>query len=138
MFSRSLTCIYFTIIEVNTLQQGLKLHHLKMHETCIPYMNGFFFWTQKPLNLKLLLCLQINFRYLRDEMKGIIFECHGIFLYFICLLSTSVRPKLGFGIGNRNQGPITVSVSEPKLFVTKLFFSKFFNCYYVFLLLGVI
>ena len=28
----------------------------------------------------------------------------------------SVQPKLGFGIGNPNQDPISVSVSEPKLF----------------------
>ena len=28
----------------------------------------------------------------------------------------SVRPKFGFGIGNRNQGPISILVSEPKLF----------------------
>ena len=39
----------------------------------------------------------------------------------------SVRPKFGFGIGNRNQGPISVSVSEPKFFFPKpkLFFSNF-------------
>ena len=38
---------------------------------------------------------------------------------------TSVRPKFGFDIGNRNQGPI--SVSEPKFFFPKpkLFFSNF-------------
>ena len=34
----------------------------------------------------------------------------------------SVRPKFGFGIGNRNQGPISVSVLEPKL---EHFFSNF-------------
>ena len=36
----------------------------------------------------------------------------------------SVRPKFGFGIGNQNQGPIWVSVSEPKLFFSK--FTHFF------------
>ena len=32
----------------------------------------------------------------------------------------SVRPKPGFDIVNRNQGPISVSVSKPKLFLPKL------------------
>ena len=32
---------------------------------------------------------------------------------------TSVRPNFGFGIGNQNQGPISVSVSEPKFFFPK-------------------
>ena len=43
-------------------------------------------------------------------------------------IDNSARPKPGFGIGNRNQGPITVSVSEPKLFFPKpkLFLSKKF------------
>ena len=41
----------------------------------------------------------------------------------------SVQPKPGFGIGNQNQGPISVSVSEPKLFFQKpkfLIFKIFF------------
>ena len=37
---------------------------------------------------------------------------------------SSVRPKLGFGIENRNQGPIWVSVSEPDFFFSN--FSHFF------------
>ena len=32
------------------------------------------------------------------------------------LAHSSVRPNPGFRIGNRNQGPISVSVSEPKFF----------------------
>ena len=35
---------------------------------------------------------------------------------------TSVSLKLGFGIGNRNQGPISVSVSEIFLTATETFF----------------
>ena len=31
----------------------------------------------------------------------------------------SVQPKPGFGIGNRNQDQVSVSVLEPKLFVPK-------------------
>ena len=34
-------------------------------------------------------------------------------------IGVSVGPKAGFGIRNRNQGPILVSVSEPKLFFPK-------------------
>ena len=46
------------------------------------------------------------------------------------------QPKPGFCIGNRNQGPISVSVSEPKLFSkTKLFFSKILKFSHVFLLI---
>ena len=50
----------------------------------------------------------------------------------------SVRPKFGFGIGNRYQGPISVSVSEPIFFFTEtetfffqifLIFSHFFGEY---------
>jgi hypothetical protein len=43
--------------------------------------------------------------------------------------TASVQPKPGFGSGNQNQGPILVSVSEPKLFFAKLklFFSKIFQ-----------
>ena len=32
---------------------------------------------------------------------------------------SSVQPKPGFGIGNRNQSPISVSVTEPKMFFSK-------------------
>ena len=32
---------------------------------------------------------------------------------------TSVRPKHGFGIGNRNQDQVSVSVSGPELFLPK-------------------
>ena len=32
---------------------------------------------------------------------------------------SSVRPKLGFGIGNRNQDQVSVSVSGPELFLPK-------------------
>ena len=39
---------------------------------------------------------------------------------------SSVRPKFGIGIGNRNQGWISVSVSEPKL---KLKYIAFFHCF---------
>ena len=31
----------------------------------------------------------------------------------------SVQPKLGFGIGNRNQDQVSVSVSGPELFLPK-------------------
>jgi hypothetical protein len=42
----------------------------------------------------------------------------------------SFRSYLTF-IGNQNQGPILVSVSEPKLFLPKLFFcfQMFFSCF---------
>ena len=30
-------------------------------------------------------------------------------MYYVCPLLLSVRPKPSFGIGNRNQGPISVS-----------------------------
>ena len=36
-----------------------------------------------------------------------------------CLPQHSVRPKLGFGIGNRNQDQVLVSVSGPELFLPK-------------------
>ena len=40
----------------------------------------------------------------------------------------SVRPKFGLGIGNRNQGPISVSVSELKFFSgNRYFLFKFFS-----------
>ena len=48
---------------------------------------------------------------------------------------TSVRPKPGFGIGNRNQGPISVSVSEPKLFFPKPKLQNFSN-FLIFFCLG--
>ena len=50
----------------------------------------------------------------------------------------SVRPKLGFGIGNRNQGPISGSVPEQNFFFPKpkLFFSKIFKFSHRFLLIG--
>ena len=56
--------------------------------------------------------------------------------FYGCLWS-SVRPKPGFGIGNRNQSPISVSVLEPKLFFPKpkLFFQKISNFSHVFLLI---
>ena len=42
----------------------------------------------------------------------------------------------GFGIGNRNQGPISVSVWEPKLFIPKpkLFFFFNFSIFQIFLM----
>ena len=46
----------------------------------------------------------------------------------------SVRPKLGFGIGNRNQGPISGSVSEQNFFFPKL--ELFFQFSHCFLLIG--
>ena len=46
----------------------------------------------------------------------------------------SVRPKLGFGIGNRNQGPISGSVSEQNFFFRNWNF--FFNFLIVSCLLG--
>ena len=54
------------------------------------------------------------------------------------LIRSSVQPKPGFGIRNRNQGPISVSVSEPKLFFfeTKIFFSEFFKFCHVLPFLG--
>ena len=36
-----------------------------------------------------------------------------------CLVTGSVQPKLGFGIGNRNQDQVSVSVSGPELFLPK-------------------
>ena len=41
----------------------------------------------------------------------------------VSMVSISIRPKLGFGIGNRNQGPI--SVSEPKLFLFQKLLKKY-------------
>ena len=41
------------------------------------------------------------------------------------VMLSSVRPKPGFGIRNRNQGPLSVSVSEPKLFFRNHFFFNF-------------
>ena len=48
---------------------------------------------------------------------------------FVERVQSSVRLKFGFGIGNRNQGPI--SVSEPNIFFPKrkLFFSIFFQIF---------
>ena len=40
---------------------------------------------------------------------------------------SSVRPKSGFSIGNRNQGPILVSVSEPNFFFSETETFKFFS-----------
>ena len=56
-------------------------------------------------------------------MQWVQIHSEGANLY---LHSTSVQLKPGFGIGNRNQGPILVSISEPKLFFPKpkLFFQK--------------
>ena len=51
----------------------------------------------------------------------------------VSMVSISIRPKLGFSIGNRNQGPF--SVSEPKLFCFKNYF-KFFFCHLIPLLGG--
>ena len=61
--------------------------------------------------------------------------------------TSSVQPKPGLGIGNRNQGPILVSVLKPIFFSetetffseTETFFSNFFNLSnfsYVFTFLG--
>ena len=50
--------------------------------------------------------------------------------------TTSVWPKPGFGIGNRNQGPILVL--ELKLFLLIFFFSFFFSLFHVFPLLGTV
>ena len=49
-------------------------------------------------------------------------------------LEFSVRPKPGFGIGNRNQDQVLVSVSEPKLLLPKpklppYSFLQFFSCF---------
>ena len=46
-------------------------------------------------------------------------------------VTSNVRLKFGFGIGNRNQGPISVSVSEPNFFFPKPkhFFFKFFSLF---------
>ena len=44
-------------------------------------------------------------------------------------VQSSVRPKFGFGIGNRNQGPISVSVSEPIFFFRNDFFFQIFSCF---------
>ena len=41
------------------------------------------------------------------------------------IVLSSVRPKFGFGIGNRNQGPISVSVSEPNFFFSETNFFFF-------------
>ena len=67
------------------------------------------------------------------------YRTHNIFhpnVVGYLLKYSSVRLKPGFGIGNRNQGPISVSVSELKFFVPKpkLFFSKNFNFFLIFLM----
>ena len=59
--------------------------------------------------------------------KYVIRDEHDFFSCTVC----SVRPKPGFGIGNRNQGPVSVSVSEPKFFFseTETFFFLFFQIF---------
>ena len=48
-----------------------------------------------------------------------------VFLQYFCpsLSHNSLWPKPGFGIGNRNQGPVSVLVSELIFFETKTFFN---------------
>ena len=59
-----------------------------------------------------------------------IFEERFFFWRYAQKLCCSVRPKFGFGVGNRNQGSISVSVSEPKfLFRNQNFFFKFFQIF---------
>ena len=57
---------------------------------------------------------------------------------FLCCKQHSVRPNFGFGIENRNEGPISVFVSEPKFFFPKpkLFFQNFSNFLKFFCFLG--
>ena len=52
-----------------------------------------------------------------------------LLVFFSHQVDSSVQPKPGFGNGNRNQDPILVSVSEPKLLFPKLklFYSKRFK-----------
>ena len=46
--------------------------------------------------------------------------------------SSSVRPKPGFGIGNRNHDQVSVSVSAPELFLLKPKLSSIFIPWYYF------
>ena len=46
--------------------------------------------------------------------------------------SSSVRPKPGFGIGNRNHDQVSVSVSAPELFLPKPKLSSIFIPWYYF------
>ena len=60
-------------------------------------------------------------------------------LFDTLICSSSVRPKPGFGIGNRNQDEVLVLVLEPKLFLPKpklppLSFLKLFSCFLCFVL----
>ena len=61
-------------------------------------------------------------------------ECQKSWWGLAASLCGSVRTKFGFGIGNRNQGPILVSVSEPKFFFSETE-THFFKFSHVFLLL---
>ena len=56
-------------------------------------------------------------------------EINKEFWFLVFGHQLSLRPKFGFVIGNRNQGSILVSVSEPKFFFPKpkLFIFKFFS-----------
>ena len=56
-------------------------------------------------------------------------ELRGGQIMPITLLYATVRPKFGFGTENRNQGPISVSVSEANFFFRNriFFFFKFFS-----------
>ena len=50
-------------------------------------------------------------------------ELRGGQIMPITLLYATVRPKFGFGTENRNQGPISVSVSEANFFFrNRIFF----------------
>ena len=46
-------------------------------------------------------------------------QCVGFYFLLILDLWGSVRPKLGFGIGNRNQDQVWISVLEPKILLPK-------------------
>ena len=76
----------------------------------------FFLHPSKPF------CRRKNpFRH--SVLHCILFDNHKdqLITFYFCSFYTSVQPKPYFGIGNRNRGPI--SVLEPNLFLTKLFFS---------------
>ena len=60
--------------------------------------------------------------------------CYRVCIHALKMsMCSSVRPKLGFGIGNRNQDQVSVSVSGPELFLPKPKLSSIFSSLILFL-----
>ena len=73
-------------------------------------------------------CFQITLIFLSKFIHIFKNKCELWCLYVIFITAwCSERPKPGFGIGNGNQGPISVSVSKPIFFFeNETFFFKVF------------